>query len=65
MCDGGCAICHGIQLVEPAWLKAGWHEQDVGGRRDLVAHGDIEAHPAPRLVRICVLHPPHARLQGQ
>ena len=63
MCNGSGAIRHGIQLVEPAGLKAGGHEQQVRSSRDLVAHGDVEAHPASCPVRIGVLHPPHPRLQ--
>ena len=63
MRNGGCAIGHGIQLVEPAGLEAGGHEQKIRSRCDLVAHGDIEAHPAPRPVRVGVFHPPHTGLQ--
>lgn len=59
---GSCAIRHCVQLVEATGLKAGGHEQEVCGSCDLVAHGDVEAHPAPRPVRVCVFHPPHSRL---
>ena len=64
MRDGGCTVRHGIQLVEPAGLKAGGHEEDVGGSSDFVAHGNIEAHPAPRPVRVSIFYPPHPRLRS-
>ena len=64
VCNGRCAIGHSIQLVEAAGLKTGWHEQEIGSCCDLVAHGHVEAHPAPCLVGVCVFHPPHAGLRG-
>jgi len=53
MGHGHSSIAHGIQLVQPAWLKAGGHQQQVTGSCDFVAHGHIEADPASRLVWIC------------
>ena len=58
-----CAIAHCIELIEATWLKSGWHEQEVAGSCDLVAHGHIEAHPASCLGWVSTFQPPHACLQ--
>ena len=58
------SIAHGIQLVQPARLKAGGHQQQITCSCDLVTHGHIEAHPSSCLVWICTLQPAHSRLQG-
>lgn len=58
------SIAHSIQLVQPAWLKAGGHQQQITCSCDLVTHGHIEANPASCLVGVCTLQPAHPCLQS-
>lgn len=58
------SIAHGIQLIQPARLKAGGHQQQITRSCDLVTHGHIEADPSSCLVWVCTLQPAHSCLQG-
>ena len=53
-------VRHGIELVQAAGLKAGGHQQQVGGCNETVRHRHAEAHPAAALLRSPRLHPPKA-----
>ncbi len=68
MHHGYGAVGHGVQLVQPAWLEAAGHEQDVAAGGDAVGDADVEPHPRPALVPPPRLHlpapPPHPTHDG-